>query len=214
MSIAMGAIGDSAKSTGSQRTEGMCSVTTAKQSATTSRIGKKAWLNQLYAEWLGSDGRNKEDVAVRLNQALMQYAGAVLWMKMRTDNPHLKQEMVNDLWMSIGSFRGDSSFSTWVFSLFRNRCVLEWRYMNKSLGQSLESLQRAAQERSTHLKDPADPDSKIYVEEYLDNLEDIDREIVQLRMDGLTTRQIAETTGKLGRSSVQRHIAALPEVEL
>lgn len=183
-------------------------------------------INQLFAAWQIADAPEKEDLGEKLRRALFQFAGRMIYLIMRHENVHLQNEMVNDLWMGLDTFQGKSAFSSWAYAWFRNRCVTEWKYINKSLGKSLDSLadykdyeepnsgNALSRDVQSALSQIPKNESEIYSNEYREGLSELDNRILDLRMDGLTVREIAKEIGTLGKSAVSRHLAALPKVEV
>lgn len=62
-----------------------------------------------------------------LRPLLIQYASAICQKTLRRVDVHLVTEMVDDLLMDLGAFRGDSTFSVWVYPRFYRTCVDEIR---------------------------------------------------------------------------------------
>lgn len=89
-------------------------------------------------------GKGEEDpfsfYYTRLRPHLWKYARAVGHQSLNHIDDHLVDEMVDDLLMDFGSFKEESRLSTWAYVRFRRRCIEEYRFGKKNLGDSLESL--------------------------------------------------------------------------
>lgn len=90
------------------------------------------------------EGKEQEDsfafYYAHLRPLLWKYARAIGYQSMNHIDDHLVDEMVDNLLMDLGSFKGDSRLSTWAYVRFRRCCITEYRYGRKNLGDSLESL--------------------------------------------------------------------------
>lgn len=66
------------------------------------------------------------------------------------DNPEDAQDMTQEamlrIFRSIGSFKGDAKFSTWVYRITTNVCLDEFRRKKRRKEQSLEVLSESGQQ--------------------------------------------------------------------
>ncbi len=179
-------------------------ITAQPLTSTSQSRGKQ--LNHLYEVWRAAEGDAKERAAESLHRELLRFASRVIWLHFRGVKRHLQQEMVNDLWMAIGTFKGTSAFSSWAFSVFRNKCLLEWRYVRRSLGESLTGIDPESVRSSVD-----DLDSQLHIQEYLDRFSEDEARIVDKRLDGYSLRQIARELNLGSKNVIHRAIAAFPE---
>ena len=77
------------------------------------------------------EGRRREAAG----ELLRRYRDAVYWWCLRyTRDPEraldLSQDVLLTVWERIGSFEGRSKFSSWIFTVTRNRCIDAGRRVN------------------------------------------------------------------------------------
>lgn len=151
-----------------------------------------------------------------LRPYLWKYARAIGHQSMNHIEDHLVDEMVDDLLMDLGSFQGHSKLSTWAYVRFRRRCIGEYRYGRKNLGDSLDSLKedwsdsRDAQQVSAsggNNGDGRDPYEKseeasqetgVIVEEFKQSLSERRLKILEDRLLGYTFKEIGHRAGVTG----------------
>ncbi|MFP5071526.1 RNA polymerase sigma factor [Pseudonocardia nantongensis] len=75
----------------------------------------------LVARAQDGDVRAFEELARRHQEALFRVAVRVLGQ--RADAEDALQEALIDAWRRIGTFRGDSAFSTWMYRIVTHRCT-------------------------------------------------------------------------------------------
>jgi RNA polymerase sigma factor (sigma-70 family) len=121
--------------------------------------------------------------------ALWRLAG--LHARGRGDREDLYQELVLQLWRSFGNFRGESSYSTFVYRVALNT-ALAWNRKARSLTPtlSLEDLPDTEDSRT---------DDSTQVRELLataiQKLAPLDRSVIGLALEGLSYEEIASITG-------------------
>ncbi|MBN2312933.1 MAG: sigma-70 family RNA polymerase sigma factor [Sedimentisphaerales bacterium] len=76
----------------------------------------------------------------------------------------LVQKVFSSLWRQRKSFRGESSFETYLFSMAK-------RILNKELRQFRESAETNVKERSDFYSGLTQPEAEIYLQEMIDALE-------------------------------------------
>lgn len=76
----------------------------------------------------------------------------------REEAEDLSQEIFIDIWNKVGSFRGESSLSTWVYQVAVNRCRdhLKWKKRKKRFA-FIRSLSGEAQEMKHQIPDFVHP---------------------------------------------------------
>jgi RNA polymerase sigma factor (sigma-70 family) len=173
--------------------------------------------NDLYAMWVAGDG-DRTDLLLRMRKLLLQHAARVCWDVLHQENDHLIQEMVDDLLLELDKFNGKSKFSTYAHSRFRYRCIDEFRYQIRNLGDSLTeshvdwatdgvSETTAADVAGfKHYADQlngSDPNTALSVSEYMDGLPVREREVVEARLEGHTFKEISSMTG-IPQTTVKR----------
>src|SRR5690349_2048205 len=81
-----------------------------------------------------------------IDQLFSRYhARVALWCYRFTRDRELASDLAQDVFLrayrNIGSFRGDSKFSTWLFTVTRNHCVNEMRSRSARPEQDGESIE-------------------------------------------------------------------------
>ena len=114
-------------------------------------------------------------------------------------NPDDARDMAQDIlvkvWRSLPSFKGDSSFSTWLYRIAVNTCLDELRRRKKARQTSMEALAESGWE-------PSDPEAerlldralnRELIHKALNELQEDFRAVIVLRdVDGLSYEEIAE----------------------
>jgi RNA polymerase sigma-70 factor (ECF subfamily) len=113
------------------------------------------------------------------------------------DGDDLQQEMLLQLWTSLGSYAGQSKPSTWIYRVCLNT-ALTWRRGTTRRARRIEPGADVAHVPA----EAASPAEKADDEEILDKLYTaihalpmFDRALMLLALDGLAYREIAEITG-------------------
>jgi RNA polymerase sigma-70 factor, ECF subfamily len=117
----------------------------------------------------------------------------------REEAEDLTQEIFVKVWNSLGKFRGDSLFSTWLHRIAVNACLNHTR-KNKTMDTRLESLSGTEGAFATYLMGEDDPEDIIikkensqWLQNALDSLpENQQTAIVLSKYDDLPQREIAE----------------------
>lgn len=148
-------------------------------------------------------GKGREDsfafYYANLRPLLLRYARTIGRQSLRQVEDHLLDEMVDDLLMELGKFKGDSKFSTWAYVRFRRRFIDEYRYQFKNLGSSLESLQddwsaqHSLDEDATSPYDSSyDPsiETDLIMGEVRERLSERQNVVLQAYFDGYTSEEI------------------------
>lgn len=109
------------------------------------------------------------------------------------------QESFLKAYRSLGKFRLDSSFSTWLHRIGSNACLDRLRGRARGKSQSLDEIVAQEGERLSRLLGPDEAaalESKDLAERLLETLPAEQRLVLTLReLQGLSYEEIAETTG-------------------
>lgn len=154
-------------------------------------------------------GKGQEDsfafYYANLRPLLLKYARTIGRSHDNQVEDHLIEEMVNDLLLDIGSFKGDSKLSTWAYVRFRRRFINEWRFQSKNLGESLEVLQEEWESRQTEeaeyftdpfteIEEPTQETDSI-LRQFRGRLTNRQQIVFDKRREGYTFKEIGETLG-------------------
>lgn len=111
-------------------------------------------------------------------------------------NPHdqddLFQEMTTQVWNSVPRYRGDSAVSTWIYRVAFYSAIgwskKEKRHRDKH--QAIQPEDRLLCQRAK----PEDPQLE-WLYEQISQLNEIDRSLTLLMLDGFSYREIGDTMG-------------------
>lgn len=128
------------------------------------------------------------------------------YVRAKFENNDEVMDITQDIFMmvfeSLGSFRGDSKFSTWLFSITANYCKNYRKKMNRARTISIEKSEeesgefQIADERENTEKTVIDRESLRIVKEELYRLPEDYREILILRdIEGMPYNEIAGILG-------------------
>jgi RNA polymerase sigma-70 factor (ECF subfamily) len=125
-------------------------------------------------------------------------------------NANLAEELTQDVfvraWQKIGSFRGDSAFSTWLYPLAVNVALSERRARSRRTSRVVTTDDLTPFEPS---EKPAGPEHKIDLQRALGELPEGARAVFVLHdVEGFKHQEIADLTGiATGTSKAQLHRA-------
>lgn len=114
-----------------------------------------------------------------------------------TDRADLQQELMLQLWISLGSYAGQAKPSTWIYRVCLNT-ALTWRRGTVRREARIEvgvDLERQTEPSTSPAEQAGDREllEKLYAA--IQALPESDRALVLLALDGLAYREIAEVTG-------------------
>jgi RNA polymerase sigma factor (sigma-70 family) len=102
------------------------------------------------------------------------------------DRKDLYQEVVLQAWKSFQSFKRESTFSTWLYKVCLNT-VLSYRKRERKLRQIMAEVDVPEQ--------PPDNSNAELLYHLVRQLNDVDRMLMSLHLDGYKNIEIAEITG-------------------
>ena len=107
------------------------------------------------------------------------------------DREDLFQEIATQVWRSVGKFRGDAAVTTWIYRIALN-VAIAWTRRERKHRDGKETLDevRALQEN------PHAPDSRLeWLYEQIAQLNELDRSLTLLLLDGFSYRDMAALVG-------------------
>ena len=160
---------------------------------------------ELIARWKAGDQAAAAQLVERHSQALARFAvscGA------RDDVEELVQDTFVRAFGSLDSFRGDSSFRTWLFTIER-RLLLDRRRAEKRRPKSTEIGEGDAATEYDALDQMIGAEAGARLRGAIDELTPTQREVFVLRVnEGMSYREIAEAVGTTeGAARVHYHNA-------
>lgn len=120
------------------------------------------------------------------------YKIARTYSKSTEDRNDLYQEIVYQLWKSFHTFKGNSKISTWIYRVALNTSVSQWRKEKKS-GQKVNLDNLFLKQPEAY--DPELENRLALVYEQIDQLNQIEKGIMLLVLEGKKYDEIAEITG-------------------
>jgi RNA polymerase sigma factor (sigma-70 family) len=126
---------------------------------------------------------------------------------------HDREDLVNDiifaLWTSFKRFRGDSNITTWIYKVALNTALNYKRKLKASL--NIKSWDEPGISESVLYMDDHDSVNQIEVlYRCIDELDEINKAIILLYLDGLSHEAIADIMG-LTRTNVGTRIGRIKE---
>ena len=160
---------------------------------------------ELIARWKAGDQAAATLLVERHSRALARFAvscGA------RDEVEELVQDTFVRAFSSLDSFRGDSSFRTWLFTIER-RLLLDRHRAEKRRPQSSEIMEGDAATEYDALDQMVGQETGARLRGAIDHLTPMQREVFVLRVaEGLSYREIAGTVGTTeGAARVHYHNA-------
>ncbi len=169
-------------------------------------LGRLAGPVQVESRLLLLQYQQQADPAL-LQQLFLRYADALYHFLLQQSDAELAQDLSQQAWIQLmlhaGSYQGQSSVKTWLFSIGRNLLIDEWRRQRP----------HAAQELLDELPDPAaKPLQQLLAAEQSANLDLaiqrlplLQREALLLQLEDFSLAQISEITG-VGQETVKTRL--------
>ncbi|WP_051686204.1 sigma-70 family RNA polymerase sigma factor [Rheinheimera texasensis] len=169
-------------------------------------LGRLAGPVQVESRLLLQQYQQQADPAL-LQQLFLRYADALYHFLLQQSDAELAQDLSQQAWIQLmlhaGSYQGQSSVKTWLFSIGRNLLIDEWRRQRS----------HAAQELLDELPDPAaKPLQQLLAAEQSANLDLaiqrlplLQREALLLQLEDFSLAQISEITG-VGQETVKTRL--------
>jgi len=144
---------------------------------------------ELIARWKGGDQRAATTLVARHAASLARFAVS---FGEHDEIDELVQDTFVRAFAAIDSFRGESSFRTWLFTIER-RLLLDRQRSAKRRDRAVEIREDSAATEFDALDDLVAAESAVKVRRALDRLTPTQRQVFLLRVnDGLSYRDIAE----------------------
>lgn len=156
--------------------------------------------------FLAGDNRAFEELVFRYQRRI--YNLALRYLRVPEEAQEVTQEIFVKVFGSLGSFRGDAKFSTWLYLVAGNHCKNRLKYLKRRHYFDGESLDRTSDDDDAPVRqyrsDDPDPAQSVQtaqtqqvVRDAIDRLSDEHREVIVLRdLQGLSYEEVAEITGQ------------------
>jgi len=114
------------------------------------------------------------------------------------DQKDMYQEILVNVWKSLDRFRGDSKESTWVYRIAVNTSLnymgKAYRNMKVIVDRDVQNLNVLFEDDETDKKEKYESDLET-LQAQLNLLSVIDKAMISLMLEGLSTREIADVIG-------------------
>jgi RNA polymerase sigma-70 factor, ECF subfamily len=123
---------------------------------------------------------------------------------------HDKEDLINDitleLWKSFGRFKGDSKISTWIYRIALNTSMNYKRKREKDRLFFLDDLKQI--ENVSWLIEPPDSSHSEILYQCIDELNQLNKAIILLYLDGNSHYEISDITG-ISKTNVGTRISRI-----
>jgi RNA polymerase sigma-70 factor (ECF subfamily) len=140
--------------------------------------------------------KEREDVRNRFMEDVFRHQGIIhkiarLYFDDPTEREDVFQDVLLNAWRSYDSFAGASAFSTWLYKVALNTALLKLR-ASRAARRKSEGLQKAdAPIANVDARD----DAVLSLRSAMRTLNDLEKSIILLHLDGKSYRETAEITG-------------------
>ena len=155
-------------------------------------------LNALYESYQQAPPETKEAARTKLIKAMYQNGYAIASAKMRSIQPYIVSDAVAQAVFYLDKFRGEAAFSTWFFKIVVNFCN---KNIKKNLRRREISLDQLVEESGEEIAGISQGAETSDLREILERLDAEERRLVELKLDGMSDREIGKVLG-LTRSGV------------
>jgi len=112
------------------------------------------------------------------------------YLNSATEVDDLFQEIMTNVWNALPTFRGDAKITTWLYRIAVNTAIIHQRRH-----RPVEELRVVADHRATAQQDLEQREQLELLRRAIAELDDRDRLIVSLLLEGISYKEIAEITG-------------------
>jgi RNA polymerase sigma factor (sigma-70 family) len=166
--------------------------------------------NEVYRKWIEAPGGGFAggELETKLASRVARHARAVVWEKLKEDQPELVQDVASAVMTRLRDFRSDRGckFSTWVHGIAKRKVYEEIRrrrrerkVFDKTIEVVPESRIELDGESSNQLREvvPTTPPNSdaIVFGQFFATLPRKDAALLRYKYEGLTSKEIAEKMG-------------------
>lgn len=143
--------------------------------------------NDLFDAWRAAP--DNKDLEGRLVEALRLYARRLVFKFLGTYSPEIENTAVYQALTYSHQFRGDAKFTTWFYPVVHNLCSKELRR------KIVERERNVPIEDAENIGVDSEPEVEITLDEVLEELDEMDQRIAQLKLEGFKESEIAAQLG-------------------
>lgn len=140
----------------------------------------------------------------RVSLWCLRYAGN------REDAADLAQEILSRVWRNLGSYQGNSKFTTWMYMVCRNHCLNHVK-AKSHMPDLMKELVDVADTRSMGMEEGLAREEQVRLAQRWINesLEEIERKVVRLHFaDGMPVESITRLLGLTNPSGAKAHLVS------
>jgi RNA polymerase sigma factor (sigma-70 family) len=147
-------------------------------------------VNTALAAYQSATESTRPELEYALIKALEKYARKIIWLKLHESRPEIANAAVHSVLAHLNDFKGESKFSTYVYSVVARRCFEELRrkITNKEMLLS-EFKDYQVEALATY---ELDGDAKITLDRLRKTLSTDENDLIDLKLQGYTHPEIAQ----------------------
>lgn len=155
--------------------------------------------NRVYALWVASPDR--AEVEQELLRLIRQHVGRLRWRILRDGSPDACEDMTADVFMRLQSFRGESTFSTWLHAVIHNACVNEGKKRKRWQLVPLEDAEAEAASTSV-------AEARVQAQDLLERVGPRDRKLLEMWTAGADMHELEQAFG-VSRTAIRKRLVRL-----
>jgi RNA polymerase sigma-70 factor (ECF subfamily) len=132
-----------------------------------------------------------------LQQLFLHYADALYHFLLKQSDAEMAQDLSQQAWIQLmlhaGSYQGQSSVKTWLFSIGRNLLIDEWRRQRPQAEPEL--LEQLPDPAAKPLQQLLQAEQLADLDQAIQRLPAVQREALLLQLEDFSLAQISEITG-------------------
>lgn len=149
-------------------------------------------VNAALAAYQSATDSTRTGLERRLIKALETYAKKIVWLKLHQDRPETVNEAVEYVMAHLEAFKGDSKFSTWVYSVVQ-------RYCYRELQRKIESKEKLFsdfpdQQVQGLASYQLDGNARLTLDRLRKSLSADENDLIDRKLQGYTNTEIAHLT--------------------
>ena len=130
-------------------------------------------------------------IAINKHKGIL-YKVSRMYFDTHEDQQDLFQEIILQLWKSVGTFKGTSELSSWIYRVALNTAIVFFKKEKKKVAQnSLSESERFVEEAYDDRKD----EQLVHFYEAVKKLNKIEKAIILQVVEGFSGKEIAQNLG-------------------
>lgn len=151
--------------------------------------------NELYEQWRDASAEEKPKLEQRLFDLVLKHAARVIWVDLQESNHDLAHNVASDAVRSLGTFEGESKFSTWVHAIAKKRILHELRTRTRRRAVFDEHADYEREVGRTTFDASGDIEAGILLKQMKKGLTSNESLLLDAMIEGLSTAEVAEKFG-------------------